>query len=55
MGQLPPTPTLRPNLPQLALLGGILDQVGAWYILQPVVLKNCFGLISRFSLQAVMS
>ena len=43
-----------PNLPQFTLLGGILDQGCAWYILQPIVLKNSFGLFSRFSLQAVM-
>ena len=36
------------------MLCGILDQGGAWYILQPIVLKNSFGLFSRFSLQAVM-
>ena len=42
-----------PNLPQFALCG-ILDQGCAWYILQPIVLKNSFGLFSRFSLQAVM-
>ena len=42
-----------PNLPQFALCG-ILDQGCAWYLLQPIVLKNSFGLFSRFSLQAVM-
>ena len=33
---------------------GIMDQDGAWYILQPIVLKKCFGLFSLFSLQAVI-
>ena len=33
---------------------GIMDQGGAWCILQPIVLKKCFGLFSLFSLQAVM-
>ena len=43
-----------PNLPQFAVMCGILDQGGAWCILQPIVLKKCFGLFSLFSLQAVM-
>ena len=43
-----------PNLPRFAVMCGILDQGGAWFILQPIVLKKCFGLFSLFSLQAVM-